>query len=281
MSDEIKPKCFVIMPISDQPGYPVGHFTKVYEQIFIPAIEDAGYEADRVDKDNICDSIILKIFDRIQNCDMALCDLSSRNPNVLYELGLRQAYNKPVVLVQDEITERIFDVAGISTVKYRSDRLYENVLDARKMITDALVETKDGKKNSMVNIIKTKGAIFPQGDLSGNEKTEIMIKTIMDELLSLKNDKKIEHNPSFGSSDDLTKKLELDMAKLELEVLSLKPVDGEDISERALVLRNKILSYSKSLYNYKLTSKQAVMCNEKLKRIISLLESYVMENKNN
>lgn len=88
MSGVDKPICFVIMPISDQPGYSAEHFTKVYEQIFIPAIEKAGYKADRVDKDNISDSIIYKIFKRIQNSEMALCDLSSRNPNVLYELGL-------------------------------------------------------------------------------------------------------------------------------------------------------------------------------------------------
>lgn len=41
VQEEIE-KCFVIMPISDQGDYPKGHFTKVYEQIFKPAIEDAG-----------------------------------------------------------------------------------------------------------------------------------------------------------------------------------------------------------------------------------------------
>ena len=106
-------KCFVIMPISDQGEYPKGHFTKVYEQIFKPAILEAGYEPYRVDEDKISNPIINKIFDAVQNCPMALCDLSNRNPNVLYELGLRQAYDKPVVLVQDEKTPRIFDVSLI------------------------------------------------------------------------------------------------------------------------------------------------------------------------
>ena len=96
--EEKKEKCFVIMPISDQGDYTMGHFTKVYEQIIKPSIEEAGYEAYRVDENNICDSIINKIFDAIQECPMAVCDLSNRNPNVLYELGLRQAYDKPVVL---------------------------------------------------------------------------------------------------------------------------------------------------------------------------------------
>ena len=93
-------KCFVMMPISDQGNYERGHFDKVYEQIFKPAIEAAGYEPYRVDENKISSSIIEKIFKAIIECDMALCDLSNRNPNVLYELGIRQAYNKPVVLVK-------------------------------------------------------------------------------------------------------------------------------------------------------------------------------------
>ena len=125
-----KEKCFVIMPISDQGDYPKGHFQKVYEQIFVPAIKEAGYDAFRVDEDNMCTQIVEKIFKAIQECPMALCDLSNRNPNVLYELGIRQAYDKPVVLVQDDKTERIFDISGINTISYNSSRLYEEVLDA-------------------------------------------------------------------------------------------------------------------------------------------------------
>ena len=124
------------MPISDQGDYPKGHFTKVYNQIFKPAIIAAGYEPFRVDEDKISNPIINKIFDAVQNCTMALCDLSNRNPNVLYELGLRQAYDKPVVLVQDEKTPRIFDVSGINTVQYSSERLFENVMEAREKITE-------------------------------------------------------------------------------------------------------------------------------------------------
>lgn len=111
------------MPFSDQPGYEEGHFTKVYEQIFVPAIQKAGFLAHRVDQDHLSETIMLKIFDNVQNAPIALCDLSARNPNVLYELGIRHAYDKPVVLVQDEKTERIFDVAGISTLPYNSGLL--------------------------------------------------------------------------------------------------------------------------------------------------------------
>lgn len=187
MSDKKKEeRCFVIMPISDQAGYPEGHFTKVYDQIFKPAIEQAGYEAYRVDENVISDPIIGKIFEAIQECPMALCDLSSRNPNVLYELGLRQAYDKPVVLVQDEKTERIFDVSGINTLRYESARLYEDVIAAREKITEAICETKQGKKNSIIKIVKAQTAEISTDSLSREDKIEIMLSGLIADVKDIK-----------------------------------------------------------------------------------------------
>lgn len=182
-------KCFVMMPISNQGNYPEGHFTKVYEQIFKPAIEKAGYEPYRVDENSISDSIIGKIFEAIQECPMDLCDLSNRNPNVLYELGIRQAYDKPVVLVQDDKTERIFDVSGISTVQYKSNRLYEEVMAAREKIIRAITETKSGKRNSIIKIVKAQTAEISTDDISKEDKIEIMIAGLVEDIKELKDNR--------------------------------------------------------------------------------------------
>lgn len=186
-NEEKKEKCFVIMPISDQGDYPAGHFTKVYEQIIKPSIEEAGYKAYRVDENNICDAIINKIFSAIQECPMAICDLSNRNPNVLYELGLRQAYDKPVVLIQDDKTEKIFDVSGISTVFYKSTRLYEDVIEARENIKNAIISTKEGKVNTLAKVIKVNTADFSQVEVSQDDKTNIILDGIYNEIRELKN----------------------------------------------------------------------------------------------
>jgi hypothetical protein len=50
--------------------------------------------------------------------DLVIADLSDRNPNVMYELGVRHSTGKPVVLMTSD-TERIpFDVAGIRVLVY-------------------------------------------------------------------------------------------------------------------------------------------------------------------
>lgn len=197
---EEKEKCFVIMPISDQGDYPMGHFTKVYEQIIKPSVEAAGYEAYRVDENNICDTIISKIFSAIQECPMAICDLSNRNPNVLYELGLRQAYDKPVVLIQDEKTDEIFDVSGISTVFYKSTRLYEDVIEARENIKKAILATKEGKVNTLAKIMKVSAADFSQVEVSQDVKINVMLEGIYNEIRGLKNKKETEHVPLSKSN---------------------------------------------------------------------------------
>lgn len=232
-TDKIE-KCFVMMPISDQGDYPEGHFQKIYEQIFKPAIEKSGYKPYRVDENVISDRIIDKIFEAIQECPMALCDLSNRNPNVLYELGLRQAYDKPVVLVQDEKTDKIFDVSGISTVFYKSDRLFENVLEARERITNAINETKEGKRNSIVRIVKSKSADYDSVIVSEDDKTQIMLSEIMQKLVDINETVKL--NTPKDDSTALTWKA------LERQPISSKTYINEyEALAKAMELQAKLL----------------------------------------
>jgi len=232
-------KCFVIMPISDQGDYSNGHFDKVYEHIFKPAIEEAGYEAYRVDEDKICDSIIAKIFKAIQECPMALCDLSNRNPNVLYELGIRQAYDKAVVLVQDEKTDKIFDVSGINTIQYSSRRVYEEVLRDRKKICEAIISTKEGKENSITKVVSVKKAEISEVDISKDDKLEIMISGLIDEVKSLKQEKNYAMDNLYRRHIRRYEELERDNNLVTREfVYKLK----QDITKKTLMSISSILN---------------------------------------
>jgi hypothetical protein len=122
VSDEKKEKglkkCFVIMPISDNTDYPAGHFTRVYEHIIKPACAIAEFEPVRADDIQSTNFIVLDIIKNILESEMAICDLSSKNPNVLYELGIRQAFNYPVTFTKDIKTKRIFDIQGFRDITY-------------------------------------------------------------------------------------------------------------------------------------------------------------------
>lgn len=146
--------CFVIMPISDVDGYPKGHFDRVYKHIIEPACRQVGYEPIRADETSKTNVIIVDILKNILACDMAICDLSARNPNVFYELGFRQAFNKKTVLMKDEKTNRPFDISAIRSFEYQSSLRIDLVNEAIEKLAKALTETEAMTKEETNSLLK-------------------------------------------------------------------------------------------------------------------------------
>jgi nucleoside 2-deoxyribosyltransferase len=123
------PVCFVIMPFveRDEDRYPTGFFAEVLASIFSPAITGAGLQvrtAQRQGSDLIQATIVRELFE----ADLVLADLTEHNPNVLFELGLRIAENKPVVLVRSKGTGRIFDVDHVLRIEEYSPNLWPSTV---------------------------------------------------------------------------------------------------------------------------------------------------------
>lgn len=105
-----RPVCFVAMPFSEKTEqYAPGFFAEVYESMFAPAIEDAGFEP-RTARRQGSDVIHATIVNDLLDADLVLIDLTEHNPNVLFELGIRIAMQKPAALVKATGTNPIFDV---------------------------------------------------------------------------------------------------------------------------------------------------------------------------
>lgn len=235
--------CFVIMPYSSTDEYKDDpeHFKYIYEQIFIPAIEQAGYEPYKLDDNNISTYIINDIFEAVQNCPIALCDLSSKNPNVLYELGLRQAYDKPVVLVKDEKTGRIFDVSGINTISYDSHRLVENVQSAIKKIATALIDTKNGNYNTVASIVKATSAEYIDFNESNKDNLSVLLNILLSEIKGLKNGQTRDNN--LKQADKKT------ISRVYTRELKLNSSSVSDSKTKAIIKEAK--EYFSSEINYK------------------------------
>jgi hypothetical protein len=181
--EEAEKKCFIIMPIADTPGYDPGHFNRVYEYIIKPACINAGFKPERADDTKHTNTIILDILNQIVSADMAICDLSSKNPNVMYELGIRQAFNLPVVLLKDEITNRVFDTSHLRDVPYDQSLRIDSVQLAITKLTDALSATyehRENDSNSLINILGIEPAKTPEKKQIGQDTTILLdaIKSI-------------------------------------------------------------------------------------------------------
>lgn len=109
MSD--RKKAFILMPFQ-QP------FDSYYQLIFKPALEMADYDAYRADDLFTPRPIVLDIQDSIAEAELILCEMSERNSNVFYELGLAHAIGKPAVLVSRTETDIPFDLRHLRVIIY-------------------------------------------------------------------------------------------------------------------------------------------------------------------
>lgn len=156
MTEKKKTECFVIMPISDHDDYPQGHFQHVYSNIIQPSCKAAGYDSTRADQVKETNLIHLDILKMLIDAPIAICDLSTRNPNVLFELGIRQAFDRPVVLIQEKGTPKIFDIAPLRYLEYSKEMKYHEVLKSQEELKEAIQATAkaEGDSGSINSIVK-------------------------------------------------------------------------------------------------------------------------------
>lgn len=216
------------MPISDNPAYPEGHFNRVYEYIIKPACEIAGFTPIRADEVVSTNYIALDIIKRIIEADIAICDLSSQNPNVLYELGIRQAFNKPVVLMKDNMTKRIFDIQGFRDVEYDSSLRIDNVNACTELLAKTLKNTYENKEieiNSLVKLLSISPA-----EVTESTKISLESELILNQLnIVSRRLEKLEFSKLSGQSNSMiTNKIldeNMDFEKDFENTLKLQPGD--------------------------------------------------------
>lgn len=179
----MKKTCFIIMPISDNPNYPKGHFTRVYGHIIKPACVLGGFEPIRADDVLNTNHIALDILKKIIDSDMALCDLSNQNPNVLYELGIRQAFNKPVTLIKDSKTNRVFDIQGFRDLEYDENLRIDNVQEIIENLAEIIKITYTERENQVNSLVKLLG-INP-AELSDSTNISVETELILTYLSSI------------------------------------------------------------------------------------------------
>lgn len=142
------------MPIADHPNYEPGHFKRVYNHLIEPACMLAGYKPVRADESSASNMIMHDILQNIVKSEMVLCDLSTNNANVFYELGLRQAFNKKTVLITDGRDKPPFDLLGFRYQPYTSSLRIDTVNSEIERISAALISTESMQANEVNSIVK-------------------------------------------------------------------------------------------------------------------------------
>jgi O-acetyl-ADP-ribose deacetylase (regulator of RNase III) len=139
-------KCFFIMPFGKKPVDGLEFdFDHVYHELIEKSVEELGIDCERCDEILDSGSIHKKMFRGIFDADVSVVDITSHNPNVFYELGVRHALHKKVTLVigrKDTLQKLPFNISGISVLGYETgsnDQLEAN----RKLIRDIIQKALD------------------------------------------------------------------------------------------------------------------------------------------
>ena len=124
-------QCFVIMPFGNPKVDPTRaqKLDAIYSQWIKPTVESislTGLANDtiachRADKEERPGEIISHIIENLTTSDIVIADLSGRNPNVFYELGVRHAVRNNTILISEDLDDIPFDLRGLRTITYGYD----------------------------------------------------------------------------------------------------------------------------------------------------------------
>lgn len=103
--------CFAMMPFG-------GYFDGYWRDIIRPALEAVGVEPVRADEIYSTGAIIEDIYSAILQSDVCIADVTDKNPNVSYELGMAHAAKKPTILITQHISDVPFDYRHLRHIVY-------------------------------------------------------------------------------------------------------------------------------------------------------------------
>lgn len=182
--------CFVIMPFG-------GNFDVYYEKVYVPAIEDAGLEAKRADDLYRPSAIIHDIWNYTKQAKLVLADLSGKNPNVFYELGLAHVLTKPAIMVTESLADVPFDLRSLRVIEYDKQKpdwgetlrnkitasISEVLASPQKAVLPTFLQVSDTEKAPPVTSIE-KALLEMNARLESLERTQITHSAIWDESMN-------------------------------------------------------------------------------------------------
>ena len=215
-------------------------FDRYFTNIIAPAVIDASYEPVRADSLFTSTQIIADIWRLTRSANILLADLSGKNPNVFYELGLAHAIGKPVVLISNSIDDVPFDLRALRIIIYdKEDESWGKNLRLR--IATALRETN----RDLASAVPLPFVERPQVERPQEDPTTYEIRRIWDEIRAIRTEQAASVPPSSVPSGAefpidkfiATVRQNLDprlltwandsiLARVILDVLARRPIDA-------------------------------------------------------
>ena len=240
-------KCGIIMPIATSTDYPSEHWKDVLS-ILMEAINETEFEPRLVSDDVAVGLIHDRIVTNIYNDDVIVCDVSSKNPNVMFELGLRLAFDKPTIIIKDEKTGYSFDTGVIEHISYPSSLRFSEIVEFKLELVKRINATYERAKaeTNYSPFLKSFGKTIVPASIQQTEIPEgkyIMeqLEVLRHELRSMRMERRNEDYISNQKRFTVNENVKTILRNLILKYSN----DNEVLSEKELLplLKNQSLKY--------------------------------------
>jgi CheY-like chemotaxis protein len=146
-----KKKCFVIMPSSTTESCTEEEWSKIFKVLIKPVVEKSGFNYECFRSNLAHGTIIGNIIDKLNRSDLVIADITDRNSNILYELGVRHALGGPTIVIAQDISHVPSDLQPdmVTIYDWKSDEGRNKFkIEIKECI--AFIEDKPNKAVSLV-----------------------------------------------------------------------------------------------------------------------------------
>jgi hypothetical protein len=152
---------FVIMPFVERDSeHAAGFFLEVLRSLITPAAKDSRFTVKTANRQG-SDLIQSTIVNDLMEADLVIADLTEHNPNVMFELGVRMAEDKPVVLIKAQGTGPLFDVDNMLRVFEYNPNLWQTTIEKDLPLLRDFIKgawENRGSDKSYMKILRSKTA---------------------------------------------------------------------------------------------------------------------------
>lgn len=181
--------CGLVMPISGSAEYSAEHWSEVRAIITeaVRSISDPNFDVAMVSESEDVGVIHKKIVQNLYNAYIVICDVSAKNPNVMLELGMRLAFDKPTVIVKDDKTDYSFDTSVIEHIGYPRDLRFGRMVAFKQTLAAKVLGTFNQARLDPTHSTFLKN--FGQFKVATLEQTEVTAdRAILDAIADLQSE---------------------------------------------------------------------------------------------
>lgn len=126
---------FVLIPFQED-------FLCIYEAAILPALNNAGLRGTHAGEIFDNREIVEDIWESICTSKIIVADVSGKNPNVFYELGICHTLGKEVIVITQNDADVPFDIRHLRYIHYEKNKLSLLKSNLEKTIKRVILKTK-------------------------------------------------------------------------------------------------------------------------------------------